>query len=182
MKALILLWNSIFYVCLVFIKGIKTNIPWEYKIPTKVISVNRGKKMRSCITVIYWSHTSQASYISTLFVFQKCWKSKWLLPAPVASPEPALGWLGWVNTGPSCSKLLQMSNIQKYFYSHSSLSVTKFLQTTENRQVSHKNVTLSMLNALFGKHTNTNRVESFKTTALKQKQWDKVIDSSPSEN
>lgn len=133
MKALMLLSNSIFCVCFVFIKGIKTNIPWEYKIPTKVISVNRGKKIRPHTTVISSSHTSQASYISTLFVFQKCWKSKLLLPVPMAPPEPALWWLGWVNTGHSCSKLLQTSNIQKYFYSNSSLFVTKLLQTTENR-------------------------------------------------
>lgn len=44
--------NSIFYIHLFFMKGINTNIPWEYKTPTKVISVNRGKKMRPRTTVI----------------------------------------------------------------------------------------------------------------------------------
>lgn len=70
MEALILLSNSIFYVHLVFIKGIKTNIPWEYKIPAKVISVNEGRKMRLHTTVISWSHTSQASYIPPFLNFR----------------------------------------------------------------------------------------------------------------
>lgn len=169
MKALILLTNSIFYVHLVFIKDIKTNIPWEYKIPTKLISVNRGKKMRPQTTVISWSLTSQASYISTFLYFRNAARANGCCLCLWHPQNQHCGdWDGWTQD------ILAVNFCRCPTYKNFSTPTVLCLSPSSSKpqkthQVRQKNVTLSMLNALFGKHTNTNRVGSFKTTALEQK-------------